>query len=302
MSNQIYFPVYERIENEVLALSSSIYFNDDHVKVYSIRIADLIFRCSVELESIAKDIYRKETKAEPENPGACFRWMEEHWKISRKSIFIDSPHFHFKDNLMPLLYPFEYKKDSEDDFYSRYNAIKHERVKNLSMANVYTLIRVLGALYILNLYYCDDSMNLGDDRYGNKIDKKKYSKIFSFHIAPCTDVMLLDSQKDVNPESCIYKIIRKESEYAFRFKYRDSFDEIQSTTMVQIDSSFQEYAKSCLGKEISFDDVVDFLSQIHNILPAIMRNAILSSERQIKEFISIEAIKMKSSYWAKLNK
>lgn len=302
MSNQIYFPVYERIEKETLELSSAIYFNDDHAKVYSIYIADLIFRCSVELESIAKDIYRKETKTEPQNPGVCFAWMEEHWKISKKSLFIDSPYFHFEEKLMPFFCPFEYKKDSEDDYYSRYNAIKHERVKNLSMANVYTLIRVLGALYVLNLYYSDENLYLGEDRYGSKIDKKKYSKIFSFNIAPCMDAMLLDSQKDVDPESCIYKIIRKESQYAFRFRYRDSFDEMQSTTMVQVNNDFQKYAKSCLGRAISIDDLIGCLSKIQGISPEIMRNAILSSERQIKEMISIEAIKMKSSYWVKLNK
>ena len=301
MDNQIYFPVYERIEREILELSSAIYFNDDHASVYSVNIADLIIRCSVEIESIAKDIYRKETNIEPVNPGVCFRWMEDQWGISKKSIFIDSPNFHFKEKLMPMFCPFEYKNDSEDDYYSQYNAIKHERVKNLSKANLYTLIRALGALYILNLYYCNDSLYLGKDRFGSKIDKKKYSKIFSFYIAPCIDVVSLDSQKNIEQERCIYKISRKGSEYAFKLEYRDDFDEIDYITMVQTNNDFQQFAKSCLGKAISIDDLIRWLAKIHNVSPDIMRNAILSPERRIKEVISVEAIKMKSSYWAKLN-
>lgn len=36
MSEQIYFTVYKKFEKEVLALSSSIYFSDDHINVMSI--------------------------------------------------------------------------------------------------------------------------------------------------------------------------------------------------------------------------------------------------------------------------
>lgn len=301
MPDQIYFPVYKRLEKEVLALSSSIYFSDDHVTVYSSNIADLILRCSVELEAIAKDIYRKETRTEPQNPGACFTWMEKQWKISQKAISFNTPHFHFNDKFPLMLCPFDYKNNSPEDYYSQYNAIKHDRVKNLRKANIYTLIRVLGALFILNLYYCDDSTNLNDDRFGNKIDKTKYSKIFSFYIAPCPDTILLDSQKEINPDNCIYRIERKESYYAFQMTYTDLFDEQLSFKIIQSDIDFQQYAKSLLGKTISINDLIEFLSKRINVSPEDLEDHIIS-QNKIKEIISITSIKMKSSYWCNLNK
>lgn len=301
MSEQIYFPIYERIEKEVLELSSAIYFSDDQVGVYSIYIADLIVRCSVELESIAKDIYKKETKTKPESPGECFIWMEKHWEISKKGISIDSPYFHFKENFFPMLCPFDYQNKSADDYYSQYNAIKHNRAKNLYKANIYTLIRVLGALYILNLYYYEDKIQLGEDKFGSKIDKMKYSKIFSFFIAPCLENTILDSQKTVNPRNCIYRIIRKESDYAFNITYKDNFDEIQSFKIVRIDSNFQQYARSCLSKAISINDLIGFLSETLNEHSGDLRESIFSFHR-IKEVISVVSVKMKSCYWAELNK
>ena len=57
----MYLPVYEKIEKEIIDLSSSIFFVDDLVKVYSLNIADLIIRCAIEIESLAKDIYRTKT-------------------------------------------------------------------------------------------------------------------------------------------------------------------------------------------------------------------------------------------------
>ena len=228
--------------------------------------------------------------------------MEEHWKISKKAIFIDSPHFHFKEIFKPILCPFEYENDTEDDYYSIYNAIKHERVKNLSKANIYTLIRVLGALYILNLYYYNEKVYLKDDKYGETIDRMKYSKIFSYYVAPCEDIMLLDSQKSINPENCIYKIVRKESEYAFKITYRDKFDEIQSVNMVEVNEVFQNYAKVHLDKIISINNFINMLAKIHNDSPDNTKELILNPERKIKEILSVQSVKMKSSFWANLNK
>ena len=301
MSEHLYFPVYERIEKEVLELSSAIYFSDDHVGVYSIYIADLILRCSVELESIAKEIYRKETKTDPTSPGECFAWMEQHWKISKKAISVDSPHFHFSEKIFPMFCPFDYKNNSAEDYYSQYNAIKHDRVKNLTKANIYTLIRVLAALYILNLYYSNDCINLNDDKFGQKVDRKNHSKIFSFYIAPCVDTIILDSQKSLNPECCIYQITRKESHYAFQITYTDIYDELQSFKIVKTDDCFQQYAKSCLTESVSIETLIDFLSQAINEPPERLRDIIIKSNN-VKELLSVQSIKMKSSYWAELNR
>ena len=62
--SQIYFQIYQKIEEEVLELASAIHFVDENLDVYSIKIADLIVRISIEIESLAKDIVTLETKEE----------------------------------------------------------------------------------------------------------------------------------------------------------------------------------------------------------------------------------------------
>ena len=89
--DNLYFPIYINLEREIIDLASSIHFNDEQSEVYSLKIADLIIRSSIELESIAKNIFIKKTKSKPKNPGKCFKWLETNWKLSNKSISIISP-------------------------------------------------------------------------------------------------------------------------------------------------------------------------------------------------------------------
>ena len=130
--SSIYFPVYRRIEKEVQELASAIFFCDEQMEVYSLDVADLIVRCVIEIESLAKDIYRLENKTEPETPGVCINWLDKKWKISKKMVVIISPCFHFEQ--MKFFFPFDYKDKSKEDYYSIYNAIKHDRVKNINKA------------------------------------------------------------------------------------------------------------------------------------------------------------------------
>ena len=49
---------YDKLEEEILALTYFINFTDDQLSVHSTYIADLILRISAEIETVAKDIYR----------------------------------------------------------------------------------------------------------------------------------------------------------------------------------------------------------------------------------------------------
>ena len=74
----IYFPVYKKIEKEIQELASAIYFCDEQKNVFSLDIADLIVRCLVEIESIAKDIYRIENALSGWNRTGIYqrkRWL-----------------------------------------------------------------------------------------------------------------------------------------------------------------------------------------------------------------------------------
>lgn len=297
--SDIYFPMYRRIEKEVQELTSAIYFSDDQRGVYSLDVADLIVRCVVEIESLAKDIYRLENEMEPENPGACFTWMDKKWEISKKKVVIISPYFHFEQ--MKEFFPFDYENKSEEDYYSIYNAIKHDRVKNINKATIYALVRSLGALYLLNVYFKNDRLQLIDDHYGEHIDKTFGSDIFSVDVAPCKDTVILSSEKEINPEQCVYRIIRKESEYAFALSFRNQFGEVESSSLVMVNKEFQEYAAACVDKGITVERFWESVSKFSNMTVEQFKSYFFTSHR-VSDFLSVRAYKMKATFWAELNK
>lgn len=292
--SSLYFPIYKQIEEEVVLLSSSICFNDDQFNVYSLKIAELIIRCSVELESIAKELYRMNNDKKADRPGDCFTWMESNWRISKKKLSISSPYFCF-DSLNEFC-PFDYQDKSPEDYYSTYCAIKHDRSNNLKKANVYTLIRVLGALFILNVFYLNNRIHLGDDRYGLHADLSAGSSVFVFGLAPYESGKMLSSQKVIDSESCLYRIVRQESEYAFRIVFSNENNEIDSVKYIYISDSFQEYAKRCIGKRIS---EALFWEDLETIARG-SKDAFYSSQR-VERIISIVAEQLQPSYSAEVN-
>ena len=102
-----FFPVYKNIENEVRDLSYSIHISDDNVDVYSLRIADIIIRCSIELESIAKSIYRKNTGCadiKENSNGDIIRWLDANFQISQKAVSIVSDNIYITSSeFVPFL-------------------------------------------------------------------------------------------------------------------------------------------------------------------------------------------------------
>ncbi len=149
----LYYPVFRSIEREIVELSRVIYFSDEQINVYSIKISELLSRCSMEIESLLKDLYRKEFDAEPESVGQAATALDMKWGISKKELKITTDSFYFTTLYSPYFAPLGYKNRSKDDYYAAYNAIKHDRAKNLHKANINSLVRALGSLYILNIYY-----------------------------------------------------------------------------------------------------------------------------------------------------
>lgn len=156
--NNLYYPVFRNLENETIRLSQGIYFSDEQLNVYSIKISELLSRCLTEIESLYKDLYRREKGSSPSTIGDAWRYLDSQWKLEQKELSITSDNFFFDSAFTPYLRPFAYDNKSVDDFYSAYNAVKHDRAKSLSKANLNVLIRALGALYILNLYYSERNL------------------------------------------------------------------------------------------------------------------------------------------------
>lgn len=52
MGNNLYWNVYKSLERELLSLAEIIHIDDSQLDVYSMKIADLLIRTTVEIESI----------------------------------------------------------------------------------------------------------------------------------------------------------------------------------------------------------------------------------------------------------
>ena len=143
-----YWSAYKRIEKEVLELSHSIYFDDSQLEVYSNEILDLIIRISTNIESLYEDIYRDKFKKTENKIGPMITKIGEVFSLKDKIIYIFNDNFHFKKSLISIK-PFDYKVGDKNDFYSTYNALKHNRSKNIKKANIHFLLRILAAFYVL---------------------------------------------------------------------------------------------------------------------------------------------------------
>ena len=189
----LFWPVYKNLEKEVLKIADYIHFSDDQTKVYSMHIADLIVRCTIEIEAISKELYLR-LKGN-ENPSKddvskkdlyfdtdCIDLLVKEWNIDKKKVIVSAPTFYFECDCNRILTPLK-KANKSGDKASRwkkaYQALKHSRKDSLSMATIENLINAMGALYILNLYYKDECIEVSEY---SKFDMSLGSDIFSIFI------------------------------------------------------------------------------------------------------------------------
>ena len=167
----LYWSIYENLEAEVLRLADDIFFDDKQLKVYSVTIGNLIVRCAIEIESLAKELYcglggapatfksRKGKKRYLSFDTKCLDLLIKTWKIDQKKIQIVSSKMSFAKNnsvLAPLVDSNKYG-DEGSPWKRAYQEFKHNRAQGMETATVENLLGALGALYILNLYNRDDS-------------------------------------------------------------------------------------------------------------------------------------------------
>lgn len=198
----VFWPVYKNLEQEVLNLSKYVIFNDEQLNVYSLAIADLIIRASIDVESISKELYyrlggeknvldKDGNKRDLYFDTDCIEMLKEKWKIDKKKISIATPNFFFEKNehkCFTPLYKANKRGDSGCKWKRAYQALKHDRINSLKKASIENLIYVMGALYILNIYYKEETMSLAendvfDNRLGSEIFSVAYSKQSGFSLS-----------------------------------------------------------------------------------------------------------------------
>ena len=101
------------LEKEFLKLADYIHFSDNQLGTYSMFIADLIVRCSVEIEALSKELYCMlgGNMSPTDSQGNardiyfdtdCLDLLEQKRGISKKQIMVSTINFYFTDLIIVL--------------------------------------------------------------------------------------------------------------------------------------------------------------------------------------------------------
>ena len=260
MNNNLYWNVYKSLERELLALADIIHIDDGQLDVYSMKIADLLIRTSVEIESISKELYFREGGTKPDGKDLyfdtdCLALLESKWSLSKKVVMVSSPIFYLKedDNIyLTPLHKAHKRGTSSSDWQRAYQAVKHNRAKSLNKGSLKHFIRSLAALYMLNIYYQNQSFKQGSNSNGNMFDASVGSSVFSVQIHPFPGIDASGGySKNVNFEKCIYIIqATDETKEQARKVLEDLNNRIMEKTLSQVEQEISQIADSLSPDEI----------------------------------------------------
>ena len=265
-----HWPVYKNLEKEVIDLSFSVFFDDVQFEYiptngegetkyfrtppYSLKIGDLLVRCCTEVEALIQEMSRDcddEIKKIPifdEKKGITINnralYLNDLWNLDKKVIYVSAPSMFFQkeDNL--AFAPFCYRKEDNDDFISAYNVIKHNRnIETIYKGNIRFLLRAMAALYLLNIYYKDETIDLG--RFyntKNRFDNRLGSDLFSVKYF---NAQSMSWNNDITDENILWPKgnSRQESTYIIKFTDR-SYKSIHKAYCHDNDITYQRIENS----------------------------------------------------------
>ena len=219
----LYWPVYKNLEEEFLKLAGYIHFSDDQLGTYSMFIADLIVRCSVEIEALSKELYRMlgGNMSPTDSQGKtrdlyfdtdCLDLLEKTWLLGKKQIAVSAINYYCTKTENKILTPLHKackRGTSGSKWKQAYQAVKHDKRGSLKKASIENLLHAMGALYILNLYYRDEKLDLGRVYLNDcNFDNRLGSEIFSAHYCHATSVL----PGQIMDDSCIISLPADELE------------------------------------------------------------------------------------------
>lgn len=274
--DNMYWPVYKNIEREFLKVAEYINICDDQLKVYSFHIADLIIRCAIEIEAISKELYEKlgGNMSPKDNDGKdrdlyfdtdCLELLESKWKISKKKVKISAIGVFLSKPENVILTPLNKSNKrgtSGSKWKQAYQALKHDRRNSIKKATIENLISAMAALYILNIYYKDDIVDLGRLYMNDRtFDSRAGSEVFSAYVMSAT---LLKMGIKMDDSNIVGIDEEKKNESIFIIRYTENtFREMHRTYCLDNDETIdnfnnsktiQKYIKEhpeCLNKSIN---------------------------------------------------
>lgn len=178
--SDIFWQTYLNLEKEAIEVSKYIFFTDEvlvngkggivaqscntQLETFSPHIADLLVRCCVQIEAISKELYFDNggTKARGDSSilfdEDCLKLIDMKWQTHNKTVMVVAPFFNFVKDENRILKPLKEAHKRQGTYWEKaYQAVKHDRYSSLHKGNVKAFIHALAALYLLNLYYRNDS-------------------------------------------------------------------------------------------------------------------------------------------------
>lgn len=178
--SDIFWQTYLNLEKEAIELSKYIFVTDEvqinsngsivvqsagsQLETFSPHIADLLVRCCVQIEAISKELYFDNggTKSRQDKTiyfdEDCLKLIDIKWQTHNKIVMVVSPFFNLIKDENRILKPLKNAHKRQGNYWERaYQAVKHDRYLSLQKGNVKAFLHALAALYLLNLYYRNDS-------------------------------------------------------------------------------------------------------------------------------------------------
>ena len=298
----LYMPVYKQLEDEVASLTNTIFFNDAQQNVYSLSIGNIIVRCAMEIEAISKELYillggeehpiDQQTK-EKRNlyfDTDCIRLLIDTWQLDKKIIQITHPSMYFskeKSTIKPL-HKAHKRGNSGSKWKQAYQGIKHNRSQEISRATVENMINALGALYILNLYYVDESF-----WFGTPIEARREFTIDSKIFTPVVcDTRKVGISLTTNPNAIQSLGNPTLEESIFILKYTDHAYKAMHKTLCELILSAISLSANQISKKT---DANQLLSVISAASEKLIRQDALNVKNNMEELKHQEVILNKNS-------
>lgn len=178
--SDIFWQTYLNLEKELIEVSKYIFVTDEITKVekgvettcscksqletFSPHIADLLVRCCVQIEAISKELYHDIGGEKPRGSNTiffdedCLKEIDIKWGTHNKKVFVVAPYFNLTKEENRVLRPLKEAHKRQGTYWERcYQAVKHDRYLSMPMGNVKALLHAMAALYLLNIYYRNDS-------------------------------------------------------------------------------------------------------------------------------------------------
>lgn len=178
--SDIFWQTYLNLEKEMIEVSRYIFITDEitvrengtettqsydaQLKTFSPHLADLLVRCCVQIEAVSKELYHANGGTKPRGDKTlffdedCLKLIDMKWATHNKRVLVVAPFFNLTKDENKVLRPLKKAHKRGGTYWGKaYQAVKHDRFASLKCGNVKAVLHALAALYLLNVYYRNDS-------------------------------------------------------------------------------------------------------------------------------------------------